>query len=271
MQRFIKKILFLIVASIFAISVSASPPASHTNSNNGCPVFDRNDMLYIFSTAGDYSFDSSVTKASRMASNDPSRPSFLTNNLVCIPSKNLNAVFFLNADPAAPNIMHSYRFATKEWRNITMTGTGPDLSSVVAVIDYDTLVIYAYSATSGMMRLGDAMVTPNSNLIYDTDMSKSFSLPWIPAANNAIKFDQAAYPKATMAHAFFNIYFFGAPGAGVGSVYGFRIHYGEWGSVQSVGGDFGNMHGQAATFTFQYAKTEFEHDGAPSHVAFIRT
>ena len=122
-----------------------------------------------------------------------------------------------------------------------------------------------------MMRLGDAMVTPNSNLIYDTDMRKSFSLPWIPAANNAIKFDQAAYPKATIAHAFFNIYFFGAPGAGVGSVYGFRIHYGEWGSVQSVGGDFGNMHGQAATFTFQYAKTEFEHDGAPSHVAFIRT
>jgi hypothetical protein len=209
--------------------------------NVGCPVFDDIGNLYLFSAASNYAISSFG------AVQDFVGPSFQSDNLVCLPSFNLNAVFFLNADPAHPEILHSYFFGTKTWRNITMTGSGPDLSTVRAVLDYDTLVIYAFDSSTVMKRLGDAS---NENLRYIDN--PQFTISWQEASNNAVPFNSHGY-LPTFGHAFFNLYFFNVPGTAPGQVWGWRIHYAEWGpSPQSVQSDFPNTPGQTTTFTFKY-------------------
>ena len=60
-------------------------------------------------------------------------------------SVNMNSVYFLNADPANPSVMHQFDFGKQSWRSITTGGTVPNWNNVKAVMDYDTLVVYAFT------------------------------------------------------------------------------------------------------------------------------
>ncbi|KAI8900203.1 hypothetical protein BC833DRAFT_582638 [Globomyces pollinis-pini] len=227
----------------------------------GCPVYDPSGRLHLFTSKGDYSLSSNSYE---LLPTSPIRPSFKTSNLVCMPANLLNSVYFLNADEKTPNLLHSFNFDTKAWRSVTLTGPAPNMANLKAIMDHDTLVIYAF-ADGQMIRIGDAN---ELNLRFDTNPNQSFSLPWIPASNNPVPFSGANY-SPVMAHAWFNIYFFGVPGTSAGQVWGFRIHYGEWGSrPQPVGSDFPVSNGQATTFFFKYPEQN-THNGAPAHVAFI--
>ncbi|KAJ3230215.1 hypothetical protein HDU81_004669 [Chytriomyces hyalinus] len=255
----------VVTALLLAASVLAQQPAPLS----GCAMFDADKNLHVFgSFVGDLALGASESDWS--ASIKPTanttalagRPPFTSTNLVCLIANYLNAAIFLNADPSDPTSLHIFRFETQTWRKVATTGTGPNMATVQAIIDYDTLVIYAFSEGT-MFRLGDAPGPGAPNLNNDPQ-----SLPWTDASNNKLPFDASKY-NPTMAHAWFNIYFFGAPGAQAGDVYGFRIHYGEWGSKpQPVEATFPSMHGRTATFTYKNA-SEFEHNGAPSNVAFI--
>lgn len=223
------------------------------SANVGCPVFDNGGNLYLFSAAGDYSISPDFATSTVVP--PVNKPPFETENLVCLPAFNLNAVFFLNADPAHPESLHAYYFGTKTWRKITTTGSRPDLSTVRAVMDYDTLVIYAFDASHTMKRLGNAA---DENLRFADN--PQFSIAWQDASKNAVPFDTKDY-LPTFGHAFFNLYFFNVPGTLPGQVWGWRIHYAEWGlAPQSVQGDFPNKPGQTATFTFKYPEQNEQYE-----------
>ncbi|KAJ3072070.1 hypothetical protein HDU98_004341, partial [Podochytrium sp. JEL0797] len=229
----------------FAHAIQATALASGPN---GCPAISPSGDLHIFgSPFGDLNLGSQISAwtSSSVPTQDinitalPNRPPFTSANLVCFPSFFLNSVLFMNADPNDPTTVHEYFYATQQWRKIGTNGLVPDMESVKAVMDFDTLVIYAFT-DGGMVRLGDA---GNNNLNFDTDMSVPFNLTWVSADNNAVPFDGKKYTNPTMAHAFFNIYFFGVPGTTNGEVWGYRIHYNEWGPVpQPVGSTFPSMH-----------------------------
>ncbi|KAJ3228859.1 hypothetical protein HDU78_009510 [Chytriomyces hyalinus] len=256
--------LFLLLAGL-----AASQQTSGRAVGNSCMLFNAGNELYLFgSEQGVINIGSTTsewTSASNLTSNIntfTNRPPFTSSNLICLSSHDLNAAIFFNADPSDPTSLHVFRFETQTWRKVATTGTGPNMATVQAIIDYDTLVIYAFSEGT-MFRLGDAAGPGTANLYNDPQ-----SLPWMDASNNKLPFDASKYAP-TMAHAWFNIYFFGAPGAQAGDVYGFRIHYGEWGAKpQHVEATFPSMHGRTATFTYKNA-SEFEHGGSPSNVAFI--
>jgi hypothetical protein len=58
----------------------------------------------------------------------------------------LNSVFFLNADPNDPTTIHQFSFARQAWRKIQTGGVvKPNMENVKAIMDYDTLVIYAFT------------------------------------------------------------------------------------------------------------------------------
>lgn len=237
------------------------------NSDGGCAVFDANRQLHVFSKAGDSSVAMDLQSIAPLTGiNSSNRPPFTGVNMICLPSYNLNRVFFLNADPSNPTTLHSFQFATRVWRNIYMTGNGPDLTQVSAAIDYDTLVIYAFSPSMGMMRLGDASQV---NLIKDTDNTKPFSLPWINGNTNPVPFSTTGF-RPVLAHAWFNMYLFGVPGTLPGHVQPYRIHYNEWGSTpRYTGSDYdASSPGKAVTLQFKY-DNQTEHGGSPAHVVFL--
>ena len=225
----------------------------------GCPVFDAEGGLYLFGTRGDFRvLGSSLDQLSPLQVNE-NRPDFRQPNLVCMSSYNLNTVYFLNANSETDKIYY-FDFGTQKFGFVTMTGAGPDLTTVQAIIDYDTLVIYAYSKGE-MKRLGDAQ---------DLNLSKKgTSLPWIQANMNNVPPNFSSDYVPTLAHAHFNLFFYGVPNVPNGNVWGFRIHYGDFGSQpQPVGSDFKSMHGQAVTLQFKWPEQK-EHGGSPSHVVFI--
>ena len=251
--------------------------------DNGCSVFDSDGQLYVFSAFGDYTVSTDLKSSTVLqGSSRSNRPPFTGDNLICMPSFNLNSgmfgavlsaankinlVFFLNADPDNKNTLHSFRFADKVWRSVSMTGSGPNLDNAQAVIDYDTLVVYVFTPEMGMMRLGDAS---ERNLLNDKDFSVPFSLPWIDGNLSPMPFNARGRPTPTLAHAWFNMYLFGVPGASAGQVWGYRIHFNIWGqSPQSVGSDFPNTPGKATTLRFKWPNTQNEHGGSPAHIAFI--
>ncbi|KAJ3030215.1 UNVERIFIED_CONTAM: hypothetical protein HDU68_009739 [Siphonaria sp. JEL0065] len=260
-------------ALLVVISLLASLTAASTTlaGQNGCPVFAPSGELYIFgSPYGDLNLGKEPTgwqtpyiPSGINITALPSRPPFTTANLICLPSFFLNSVLFINADPNDSNTIHEYFYDKQRWRKISTTGLIPNPDTVKAVIDFDTLVIYAF-VDGRMVRLGDAST---NNLSHDLDLDAPFSLEWIDANMSPVPF--VGYSKPTMAHAWFNMYFFGVPGTKAGEVWGYRIHYNEWGlAPQAVGATFPSMHGQTATFLYKNA-SQFEHNGAPAHVAYI--
>ena len=220
----------------------------------GCPVFNNQNKLYLFTSQGDFEFTTSFGASSRLIATE-NRPKFDQPSLICLQSTTLNKVFFLNADQDKQKLYY-YDFGSNLFGQITLTGTGPDFAQ--AIIDYDTLVIYAYGKGE-MKRLGNAL-----DLLQNPT-----TLGWIAANNSAIpsNFNDTYLP--TMAHAHFNIYFYGVPQVSDGNVWAFRIHYGNFGLAQQpVKSTFKSMHGQACTLQFKY-KDQNEHGGAPAHVVFI--
>ena len=225
---------------------------------NGCPVFDSDGNLYLFGTRGDFSVSSDLGRATRIKATDQ-RPTFETKNLQCMSSYNLKTVYFLNADDSG-NKLYYYDFKAQRYGFVELTGQGPDMATVQAIIDYDTLVIYAY-AKGEMKRLGDAQ---------DLNLSKQpSSLPWIQANKNVVPPNFNPEYVATLTHAHFNLFFYGVPNTRDGQVWAFRIHFGEFGpEPTSLNSNFKTIKGQAATFQFKYPE-QSEHGGAPAHVAFI--
>ncbi|KAJ3048893.1 hypothetical protein HK097_010112 [Rhizophlyctis rosea] len=156
--------------------------------------------------------------------------------------------------------MHQFDFGKQSWRSITTGGTLPNWSNVKAVMDYDTLVVYAF--TDGrMLRLGGADKQNVAN--------NPTHLDWLEASVNNQPFTVPKDYKATLSGTWINIYFFGIPGTKSGEVWGWRIHYGEWGPApQSVGANFPNTGGKAATFSYKDPNVG-THNGAPNNIAFV--
>ncbi|KAJ3082608.1 hypothetical protein HDU99_002148 [Rhizoclosmatium hyalinum] len=256
----------VLLASIAAATTLAPGP-------NGCPLFNPAGELYVFgSPYGDLNLGATTSgwtsPLPAQAVNItalPNRPPFTSKNIICIPSFYLNSALFLNADPNDPTTIHEYFYKDQVWRKIQTTGLIPDYENVKAIMDYDTLVIYAFDKGK-MIRLGDAS---DQNLSKDLNKAAPFSLAWVDANFNSIPAAISKYTNPVIAHAWFNMYFFGVPGTNAGEVWAYRIHYNEWGAApQPVGATFPSMHGQTATFLYKNA-SQNEHDGAPAHVAFV--
>ncbi|KAI9342932.1 hypothetical protein BDR26DRAFT_859033 [Obelidium mucronatum] len=259
-----------LLSAILVTGVTASRLATGPT---GCPVFSANGDLHIFgSPFGDLNLGKDLqgwqTPYQPSGINItalPNRPPFTSANVICMPSFFLNSVLFFNSDPNDASSIHEYFFDKQRWRKIATKGLVPNPESVKSVIDFDTLVIYAFD-DGRMVRLGDA---GDNNLSKDLNLDAPFSLEWVDANTNAVPFDGAKYKQPTMAHAWFNMYFFGVPGTKEGEVWAYRIHYNEWGPApQPCGAVFPSMHGQTATFLYKNA-SQFEHNGAPAHVAYI--
>ncbi|KAJ3030214.1 UNVERIFIED_CONTAM: hypothetical protein HDU68_009738 [Siphonaria sp. JEL0065] len=229
-------------------------------SGNGCALFDKNGNLALFSTTGIRFLGSTPTSWSTQVSYSSNGLPAPSSNLICLSCFYLNSALFINADVNSPSTIYKFNFDSQQWSTITTSGISPNSNSMGAAIDFDTLVIYAFS-DGRMVRLGDA---GDNNL-----KNNPSTLEWVDANVNSVAFLDAAVYQPTMAHGWINMYFFGVPGTMGGEVWGYRIHYNEWGlAPQPVGATFPCIHGKTATFTYKDL-AEFEHDGAPSHIAYI--
>ncbi|KAJ3140122.1 hypothetical protein HK100_010380, partial [Physocladia obscura] len=267
----------LILLFLASLTVLAS---RKVNEANGCATVDASGNVYTFGGVhGDFNIgadpESWTTNLAETLNasgsvtnltNVPGRPPFTSANIICLSAHFLNAAVFLNADPADDTSIHKFDFSALAWSRITTTTTNisgitPNMEKLKAVIDHDTLVIYAFD-NGRMLRLGDAdRLNLNNNLT---------TIPWEDANFNFIppQLSSTNY-TATMGQGWISIYFFGVPTTTNGEVWGYRIHYNEWSSEpQFCDSDFKPMHGETATFTFRNA-SENTHDGAPSHIAYI--
>ncbi|KAJ3347326.1 hypothetical protein HDU83_002182 [Entophlyctis luteolus] len=260
-------IWMLSLALAFASAVAAAAAAAA----DGCPVVDAGGNFYVFGGIhGDFFLGADAYVWTSPLPSDanltalPGRPPFTAPNLVCLSAFYLNSAYFLNADPASTSTLYQFNFTAQAWSTIATTGTPPDAASLAAVIDHDTCVIYVFDTPNRkMVRLGDAN---DLNLSHNPK-----SLPWQDGNFNEVPQPIASSQnyKPTMGQGWISIYFFGVPSTTPGEVWGYRIHYNEWGlEPQGCDSDFPVMHGQTATFFFRNS-SESEHDGAPSHIAFV--
>ncbi|KAJ3036897.1 hypothetical protein HDV00_002241 [Rhizophlyctis rosea] len=255
---------FSLISLTLAVLLGGKPVRS---ASNGCASFDANGALYLFgSPYGDLNLGDSPTAWT--STNKPTnitalagRPPFTSANVVCMRNIPTNSIFFLNADPASPSDLHWFDFGKQTWKKITTGGTLPNYSNVRALMDYDTLVIYAF--TDGrMIRLGDA---DKQNVSQNPT-----HLDWLEASINKQPFSVPTDYASTFSGTWINIYFFGLPGTKAGEIWGWRIHYGEWAPTPfSVGNNFPATSGQATTFQYKDPAIDQSTGGAPNNIAFI--
>ncbi|KAJ3065324.1 hypothetical protein HDU98_011313 [Podochytrium sp. JEL0797] len=200
--------------------------------------------LYIFGAPyGDINLggsSSSWTSATaptspNLLTNIANRPPFNTANPTCSFAPFLNYITVLNGDKAlGVSALHVFDVVAQTWSVVKVTGADvPDAGDVVATLDHDTNVIYAYSKGS-IYRIGDADLINLSQL----SSNPSLKLKWL--ANPVINeqpFDGTDYIPV-FGQGTNHLHFLNAPGLAAGQAWIFVVHYAWWQPTPQTYGSF---------------------------------
>ncbi|QRW23358.1 hypothetical protein RhiXN_08394 [Rhizoctonia solani] len=209
-----------------------------------CTAFDSNFNLYAFGINGkDLSFGAqdawlNSPKGTPVPTTG-GRPPFDGPNTQCFTSEYFNAIYFINADNSQPNAIHIFDATTQTWSTQqTTVPNGLDPTSMVAILDHDTNVFFAFSKGN----------------LYSVEMLERKAATPDPVAwgvTNPPNFDASNY-KPVMALAQNHIHFLDTEGEGLARI--FVIHFAYWQpEIQyyapgNGAGTFPKKHGQVASF-----------------------
>ncbi|KAJ3225180.1 hypothetical protein HDU81_008085 [Chytriomyces hyalinus] len=214
----------------------------------GCAVADKSAQVYVFgapygdanlgASPSDWGSGTGITPLNNL----PLRPAFDTANPFCAYAPYLDYFVFLNVDSSAGlSALHVFDVTSKAWTVVPLTGADlPSGDDLVATVDHDTNVIYAYSKGQ-IYRIGDA---------GDINLAKLASTPrltmnWLSQfAVTTQPFDGANY-KAVFGQGTNHLHFFNAPGLAAGEAWIFVVHYAWWQPTAQSYGSFPQLPGQS--------------------------
>ncbi|KAJ3225181.1 hypothetical protein HDU81_008086 [Chytriomyces hyalinus] len=225
----------------------------------GCTVTDSDSNLYIFGAPyGDVSLgssqsdwiSSSVPQAqSQIPVSLANRPSFDTSNPTCMFAPFLNLIVVLNADKSSGvKALHVFDTSAKLWSLVPLTAEPefPSGDDLVATVDHDTNVIYAYS-NGKIFRIGDA----DKDNLSQLSANGKLSLYWLSQfAVTPQPFDGAGYTKPVFGQGTNHLHFFNAPGLAAGEAWIFVVHYAWWQPTAQSYGSFPQLPGQSVYIPF---------------------
>lgn len=223
-----------------ALSTWFATPAAATS----CVAFDSDFNLYGFGINGrDFAFGPQSGWANvptGIVMPTTGRPPFDGPNTQCFTAEYFNTIYVLNADASQPNAIHIFDATSKTWTTQqTTVPDGLDLTSMVAILDHDTNVFFAFSKGN----------------LFQADMSSLKAATQTPVewgATNAPNFDASGYTPV-MGLAQNHIHFLNH-GTAEGLANIFVIHFAYWQpEVQyyapgNNAGTFPQKHGQVASF-----------------------
>ncbi|KAJ3109481.1 hypothetical protein HK100_003285 [Physocladia obscura] len=231
----------------------------------GCVITDLSLNLYVFGAPyGDVNLgaDPTVWTASTapasatQLSGIANRPAFDTANPTCSFSPFYNYITVLNGDSSLGlTVLHVFSTLNQTWTKVPLTGTSIPSSNLVASMDHDTSVIYAYS----------------DNTLYRIDYADSLggtlstlSLQWLTNFNNTPQpFDGSAYTSPVFGQGTNHLHFLNVPGAAAGLAYIFVVHYAWWQPTSQSYGSFPQSAGQSVYIPAA------DQTNAPSVFAFL--
>ncbi|KAI9353408.1 hypothetical protein DFJ73DRAFT_642336, partial [Zopfochytrium polystomum] len=187
-----------------------------------CAMFDSTGGLYFFGVYDkDYSAGSDPNAwASPSLTLLPSagRPPFNGANTQCFLTQFYNAMYVLNGDASNPSDVHIYDFAGSKWstQKIASSGSAPNPSTLVATIDHDTNVFYAYDAGLLYFLSFDGITTSSVATSPSWTLAQSFA----PSSDTTY--------KAVIGAAHNHIHFLNVPGSQPASAYIYVVHYAWW-------------------------------------------
>ncbi|KAI8610506.1 hypothetical protein BC830DRAFT_1145496 [Chytriomyces sp. MP71] len=230
------------------VAVAASALIQHVAAI-GCTVADKSTNLYIFGAPyGDINLGGS--SSSWTSATAPSNPAFLTNlanrpafdtaNPSCHYNPYTDTFVVINGDKSKGlSALHLFNHDSQTWLQVPITGTQPNADDLVATLDHDTSVIYAYSQ-GALWRVGDA-----GDVNINKAGSGNLSLNWLTnLAVTAQPFDGTSY-KATFGQGTNHLHFFNAPGLKPGEAWIFVVHYAWWQPTPQSYGSFPQAPGQS--------------------------
>ncbi|KAJ3084359.1 transcription elongation regulator [Rhizoclosmatium hyalinum] len=177
----------------------------------------------------------------QLLTNIANRPAFDTANPTCSFAPYLNYITVLNGDSSTGlTALHVFDVTAKTWSVVPLTGVDiPSGSDVVATLDHDTNVIYAFS-NGYIYRVGNADDLNLSKLATNPKLS----LPWLPKPIVTPQpFDGTNY-KAVFGQGTNHLHFFNAPGLADGQAWIFVVHYAWWQPTPQSFGSFKSEPGQ---------------------------
>jgi len=223
-------------AALLALTTYFTPTSALS-----CVAFDANFNLFAFGLGGtDYNLGAQSTWTNGQVSKltNTGRPPFDGVNTQCFLSQYENAVYVIDGDQSNPSDVHIYDATALSWSTQQVTLAGVDPTSLVAILDHDTNVLFALSA----------------GVLYQLDMTQQ------KAAAGTISWANVGNPSFTttnyspvMALAQNHIHFLDVPGSQPGMADIFVIHYAYFQPAAqlfkaSTGNTFPVQHGKTASF-----------------------
>ncbi|KAJ3230394.1 hypothetical protein HDU78_008338 [Chytriomyces hyalinus] len=225
----------------------------------GCTVTDSDSNLYIFGapygdvslgpSQSDWTSSSAPAGQSQIPVSLANRPSFDTSNPTCMFAPFLNLIVVLNADKSfGVKALHVFDTNARVWNLVPLTAEPefPGGEDLVATLDHDTNVIYAYS-NGKIFRVGDA----DKDNLSQLSANGKLSLYWLSQFTVTPQpFDGSGYNKPVFGQGTNHLHFFNAPGLKDGEAWIFVVHYAWWQPTQQSYGSFPQLPGQSVYIPF---------------------